>query len=653
MKAHTCRADLHVHSRHSQLPSSWILKKIGCFESYTEPASLYRTLKHRGMDLVTITDHNSIEGCLEIAHLQGAFISEEITTAFPDDNCKLHVLAYNISEQQHEEIARLRENVFELVDFLNTECIVHALAHPMYSVNGLLRVEHFQKLLLLFSCLELNGARDPLQNTIIQRICSTLSQGKIEELAHCYNITPRGECPWKKSFISGSDDHSSLYLGTSYTTIVEASSAEAYLEGISRRQQSIQTHQSGPQTLAHNIYSVIFQFYDETYQLGRWIDDPTLVAFLNEVLLPPDRRPDSSRKSGPPNVTKASFGLIGSSFPERFLETAKQFIHSSSGADASRNRTVNPQDQMETWQRFVEQLTDSLTRQCIDDILLKLAKADIFAFFPALGSLTSLYTVLSPYFIAYSLFARDRTFSLQCLEKHDELSADLSGPPRNIALFTDTFHEINGVATSIRTQADAARLTEKHLTVIHCGSSAESSSKVAAFHPIGAFDLPEYPELKLYYPPILNIVSYCYRMRFTHIQAETPGTMGLTALLISHILNLPFRGAYHTSLPQTIGAVMDDSHIEALLWKYVLWFYGQMERIYVPSAKTADELVRRGLPKEKIRLRQTGVHLADFHPEKRNGYFNTQYNIDESHTKITYVGRVSKEKNLHIFQTIL
>ncbi len=653
MNANICRADLHVHSRYSQLPSSWILKKIGCFESYTEPGYLYQALKRRGMDLVTITDHNSIQGCLEIAHLQGAFISEEITTAFPEDNCKLHVLAYNISEQQHDEISRLRKNVFELVDFLNTESIVHALAHPMYSVNGLLRVEHFQKLLLLFSCFELNGARDPLQNTSVQRICSNLTQGKIEELSHHYNIRPRGEYPWKKSFISGSDDHSSLYLGTSYTNILEASSPESYLKGIRHRQQTIHTHQSGPQTLAHNIYSIIYQFYEEAYQLGRWIDDPELVAFLNDVLLPPDHRQHSSRKSSPPTVKKATFGLIGSSFPERFLDMAKQFIHSNPGTDASRHRTANPQDQTDTWQRFVDQLTDGLIRQCIDDILIKLSNADIFAFFPALGSLTSLYTILSPYFIAYSLFARDRAFSLECLQKHEELSVDLSGPPQNIALFTDTFHEINGVATSIRTQVDAASLTEKHLTLIHCGSNAETSSNVAAFQPIGAFDLPEYPELKLHYPPILDILSYCYRMRFTHIQAETPGTMGLTALLISRFLNLPFRGAYHTSLPQTIGAVMDDSHIEALLWKYVLWFYGQMERIYVPSAKTADELVDRGLPKDKIHLRHTGVHLADFHPEKRNGYFKIHFNIDESRKKITYVGRVSKEKNLQIFKTMI
>lgn len=36
----------------------------------------------RGMDFVTITDHDTIDGALEIAHLPGAFVSEEMTAWF-------------------------------------------------------------------------------------------------------------------------------------------------------------------------------------------------------------------------------------------------------------------------------------------------------------------------------------------------------------------------------------------------------------------------------------------------------------------------------------------------------------------------------------------------------------------------------------------
>ena len=92
------RIDLHVHSKHSKRPSQWILKKIDCPESFTEPLRLYEIAKKQGMTHVTITDHNSIGGALEIAHLPGTFISEEVTSYFPEDGCKLHVLALDITE---------------------------------------------------------------------------------------------------------------------------------------------------------------------------------------------------------------------------------------------------------------------------------------------------------------------------------------------------------------------------------------------------------------------------------------------------------------------------------------------------------------------------------------------------------------------------
>jgi len=175
------KADLHVHSKYSHRPSAWILRKIGGAESYTEPAAVYRYLKQIGMDRVTLTDHDTIEGCLEIAHLEDVFISEEVTTYFPEDRCKLHVLAYDITEAQHKEICRIQDNVFDLVAYLNQEQILHAVAHPMYAVNDRLQVAHFEKMLLLFKYFELNGARDAMLNQIITRILAGLTKSRIEE----------------------------------------------------------------------------------------------------------------------------------------------------------------------------------------------------------------------------------------------------------------------------------------------------------------------------------------------------------------------------------------------------------------------------------------------------------------------------------------
>jgi len=76
------RIDLHVHSRFSKRASLWVLQKIGCPESFTEPRQVYEAARKKGMDLVTLTDHNTISGALEIAHLPGTFISEEIYDLF-------------------------------------------------------------------------------------------------------------------------------------------------------------------------------------------------------------------------------------------------------------------------------------------------------------------------------------------------------------------------------------------------------------------------------------------------------------------------------------------------------------------------------------------------------------------------------------------
>ncbi len=126
------RADLHVHSRYSDRPSEWLLRRIGSAECYTTPQEVYRRAKAAGMDFVTISDHNCIEGALEIAHLPDTFVSCEVTTYFPDDNAKFHLLVTGISEAQFAEIDCLRVDIRELRDYLVAEDIVHSLAHPLF-----------------------------------------------------------------------------------------------------------------------------------------------------------------------------------------------------------------------------------------------------------------------------------------------------------------------------------------------------------------------------------------------------------------------------------------------------------------------------------------------------------------------------------------
>ncbi|MBN2705915.1 MAG: hypothetical protein JXR89_05695, partial [Deltaproteobacteria bacterium] len=52
---------------------------------------------------VTITDHNTIDGALEIAHLAGVIIGCEFTSRFPDRGAKIHVVALGVNEAQFRE----------------------------------------------------------------------------------------------------------------------------------------------------------------------------------------------------------------------------------------------------------------------------------------------------------------------------------------------------------------------------------------------------------------------------------------------------------------------------------------------------------------------------------------------------------------------
>ena len=123
--------DLHVHSKHSGRFKLYVLSSLEVEECYTEPVALHDACIARGMSMVTITDHDTIDGCLEIAHLGAhVFLSEEVSARFPENGCIVHVLVYGIDEGHHREIQRLRTNIYELVAYLRRERILHSLAHP-------------------------------------------------------------------------------------------------------------------------------------------------------------------------------------------------------------------------------------------------------------------------------------------------------------------------------------------------------------------------------------------------------------------------------------------------------------------------------------------------------------------------------------------
>ena len=280
----TTRADLHVHSKHSNQPSEWILRTFRAPESFTEPLDIYRTCRGRGLDFVTITDHDTIDGALEIAHLTGAFVSCEVTAEFPEDRCEVHVLVFGISERQHREIQELRGNLYELRDYLRAEDVACSVAHPLFRVNDRMTLEQFEKLLVLFNCFEtLNGMHDRRLNGLARRILTSLSPELIDLLAGRHGIEPWGATPWIKSFTGGTDDHAGLYIGTTWTSTRAVDTVDAFVAQLRAERCDAGGETGSPLRLALSLQALAGEYFRRQLPAGRWLHPRLLGAASNRV----------------------------------------------------------------------------------------------------------------------------------------------------------------------------------------------------------------------------------------------------------------------------------------------------------------------------------------------------------------------------------
>ena len=655
------RVDLHVHSKYSKRPSQWVLQKINCPESFTEPLQIYHIARRRGMSKVTITDHKTIDGELEIAHLPGTFVSEEITTYFPENGCKIHVLAYHINEAQHREIQKLRKNIYELTNWLNSQHIVHALAHPLFSINDRLTVTHFEKLLLLFRIFEINGARNPEQNRFLQLILEGLTPEDINRLADTHDMMPSMPEPWKKYLVAGSDDHSALTIAQAFTEVDGDDSLEMLLNGLRQGNTKVTSRPSSPRTLAHNLYSIAFQFYKNKLNLNGCVQENQLLRFLEKSLTPGC---EGHVRLLPRLYSLWRYRLRGRNthqWAHPLLELLQQetlrFMQKNPHIhEAKPNKT--PQRPEKHWFEFVNQVSNRTLCHFADPLMDQIAGADVFNLFQTIGSAGGLYALLAPYFVAFSLFSKDRRLTSEVSSRfsstkdYGNKSAEI-----RVAHFTDTFYEINGVALTLQQQVATAAKNNQNLTIITCDNQPHpNQSGIENFTPIGIYELPEYPEQKIFYPPLLEMLNYCYEKGITHIHSATPGAIGLAALAIARILKLPITATYHTAVPQYAQFLTGDAAIAELTWKYILWYYAQMDTIYVPSQATGNELAAKGLNASKITLYPRGIDIQRFHPAKRNGFLKHRLKIENA-ISLLYVGRISREKNLpllvDVFKTLM
>lgn len=635
------KADLHVHSSFSNKASIWAMKKINCPESYTPPQLIHAEARKRGMNFVTVTDHNSLEGSLQIAHLPGTFLSAEITVTFPENGCKSHVVVLDISESHFKTAMALRRNVYEMAAFLRSENIRHFIAHPLYGTSGKLTADLVEKMLLVFEAVEIkNGSHAPAQNAVMRDVVMSLTPQIIDRLADKHGIAPSGNTPWNKICVGGSDDHSGIFIARAFTCGPAAETPGQFLDAVWHGHGMVAGADGDSLMLAHSIYGIAYRFYRE--HIGSEKKQSPFVDILVNKYLTAQPKTFSFGKQIrffiKKNWPEHQSGRDDVSFEETLNRELKSLFRNRHFLDRLSDVDVN---------RKIFSITSHLANRMIYLYTRKLFKQPLgnglFEILRTLSTIGLTHLFIAPYYIAFFSQSRDRDLLGQVRSR---FGLSLPARAERIALFTDTLDEINGVAMTMKRIARISEQRGADLTLVTCNEKEPSfRHRVRHFQAVGDFTLPEYPGLKLYFPPILDILDYVEQEGFTRIHVSTPGTMGLLALIIGRILHLPVTGTYHTDIPQYVGRLTDDDFMEESAWHFIRWFYNQMEEITVPSQSTRKQLTQRGIAPEKIRPLPRWVDTEAFSPRKRDGALWRRYGLNGD-VKILYVGRLSKEKNL-------
>src|SRR6266403_3039977 len=646
------KCDLHIHSRYSARSEEWLFRRFDFPDSYSDPKELHRRVLELGMDYVTITDHDTIEGCLQIVDLPQVFISEQVTTHFPQDPCKLHILVWGISEQQHREIEGVRDNIFELQRYLQTAQIAHAVAHPLYSVNGKLEASHIERLILLFKHFEgINGLRDALLSDLAQTLFEQLTPDKIDSFANHHNLAPTHAEAWKKIFVGGSDDHGGQFLASAYTKTPPAESAAKFLAQIRNGNCSARGQGGTPLALSHGFYNTVACFIHDRFheKLGpsaallekmfsRFMEgrDPTEFTLAEKASL-----------AGQAVLSGKIFELFKPANVSLWKELSGYFSRPEVKAKLAEQLEDVSEPQRRTF-FMANMVAEQLMFRFFEKFVQQISSGNMVESMQALSAIAPILVILTPYIYGFHSQAPSRRW-LRGIFKELTGEIPVALQNRKRAWFTDTLDDVNGVATTIRKMTAASTAAGKELTVVVSRNELQTDDvPIKNFKPIGEFELPEYELQKLSFPPVLQILDYIQREKFTEIIISTPGPIGLTGLLAAKLLNLQTSGIYHTDFPQYIRILTEDSFLESVAWRYMHWFYGQLDTVFVNSEEYRQSWIKRGFDPAKLNILPRGLDIELFTPARREPAFWEKFTAANGQIRLLYVGRISREKDLDI-----
>jgi glycosyltransferase involved in cell wall biosynthesis len=649
------RCDLHVHSRYSARSEEWLFRRFDFPDSYSDPVEIYRQLRAAGMSFVTITDHDTIDGVLQIADQPQSFVSAQVTTYFPQDPCKIHLLIWDITEAQFRDISALRGNILELQGYLHQRAIAHAVAHPLYSINGKLDASHLERLILLFKHFEgINGLRDALLSDLAQSILGGLRREKIEELANRHNLAPTHAEPWRKIMVGGSDDHGGMFLASAFTETPEAASPADFLAHVRAGRCTAHGRGGTPLTLSHGFYNTLGTFIQDRFHERLGPSAPLLETMFSRFMEGRDPTEFTLKEKASfvaqGILSGKIFDLVKRGNVSLWKELSGYFSQPEVKAMLAETTEAVEAPERRTF-LIANRVCEQLAFRFFEKFVQQLSGGNVIESIQALSGLAPIVVVLAPYIYGFSSQAPSRRWLRDmCLQLTGEVPPVLQNRKR--AWFTDTLEDVNGVATTIRKMATAAKAAGEELVVVtSLGEVHPDRLAVRNFRPIGEFELPEYELQKLSFPPILRVLDYVQQEQFTEIIISTPGPMGLVGLLAGKMLNVRTSGIYHTDFPEYIRILTEDKFLESLAWTYMRWFYGQQDTVFVNSEQYRQKWMERGIEPAKLQILPRGLDTELFTPARRDPDFWTRFSgrTRRSHEVVLlYVGRVSKEKDLDV-----
>jgi glycosyltransferase involved in cell wall biosynthesis/predicted metal-dependent phosphoesterase TrpH len=581
----TSRVDLHCHSTASQLSKLGVQRALGLPECATPPDEVYELAKRRAMDFVTITDHDTIAGVLQIADRPDVFVSEELTTWFKGEPQAVHVLCYGITPEDHDWLQAHADDVEQVAEYLHDREIACALAHPFYAVEAPLTPRHRRRLAQLFGVWETrNGSR----------------ARELNAPAAVYIETHGG------TGVGGSDDHAGVDIGRTFTETPRAHTWHEYLAYVRAGQATARGEQGSAAKWAHAAMALAVR------ALGRGsgeqaCDPATVFTMVERFMSEADTRRGAVGADLGPDDARALL--------HAWLEAVELRLDESELLALLQHEDFGHADLFRRARRAHERK-------------LALAVEGVMAATTGGGDLGAAAAGLFDACVAAIPYAPAAAF----LGREKGKLVQREGEPLRVALVADAVGGMHGVT---HTLDEIRERGVPGFEVEVVGTDHNVDRRLSA---VAEVDIPFYAGLKVGVPSLPAIVETLAEGRYDVVHLCSPGPAGVAAAVIARVMDVPVLGSYHTELAVYAGLRTADPKLELIAQAAMAAFYGQCNVVLSPSPASDDVLRSMGIEEDRIGRWDRGVDVERFSPAKRDE------ELLSGEISVLYVGRLTKEK---------